>query len=148
MSYETLHTAYPYNADHPSHDPKVNAAIEAHKEQYGGYNDAPPGWREIDEAAFVKGHFFTYNPEKLEYRQLRQGDRPMLSVRLYFFHDGTGVGMSGDGGELRFFAFGCQHKYRELSVKEAREHGFQMHAFDHAYTCEKCGHTHVVDSSG
>ena len=157
MSYSTLHTAYPYPPTSPHHDPAENAVIEEHRQKFGGYNDTPPGWREISEKEFVKGKFFTHSPEKVEVRQLRdagvkaESGSPLINARLYFFHDGTGVAMMDDhwAGKIRFFAFGCDHKYQEVYGQTARDLGLQATGnCQHAYICEKCGHHMIVDTSG
>ncbi len=50
---------------------------------------------------------------------------------------------------LRFFKVGCDHKFREMSVKETVERGgIHDGAFCHAYICDKCGTKQTVDSSG
>lgn len=156
MSYSTLHSPYPYPEGHPHHDPKVNAELKEHEKTFGGYNDTPPGWREISEKEFVQGQFFRSSPEKTEFRQLMRGNvtsergTSLLNARLYFFHDGTGVAMMDDhwAGKIRFFAFGCDHKYQEVHGQTARDLGFGFTGnCQHAYICEKCGHKYMTDSS-
>jgi hypothetical protein len=156
MSYSTLRIAYPYPSGSPHHDPEENAAIEKHKEKFGEHNDVPPGWREIPEEEFVRSYFFRYSPEKVEHRQLVNANikcekgRPLVDARLYFFHDGTGVAMMQDfwAGKLRYFAFGCAHKYQEVHGETARNLGFRFTGnCQHAHICEKCGHRYMVDSS-
>ena len=157
MSYSTTQRAYTYQEGHPHHDPEVNAAVKEHEAKFGGYNDVPPGWREITEAEFVKGPFFSQCVEKTEFRQLVhaeiKGERGwwLINAHLYFFHDGTGVALMDDNlaGKLRFFAFGCDHKYREVHGNELQELGFKglMGGCDHALYCDKCKHKMVVDSS-
>ena len=157
MTYSTMQRAYTYQEGHPHHDPEVTAAVKEHQAKFGGYNDLPPNWREITEAAFVTGHFFSHDPEKVEFRQLMGTDiksekgSPLVNARLYFFHDGTGVALMDDhwAGKPRYFAFGCDHKYREVHGKELQKLGFKgvTGSCDHALYCDKCKHKMVVDSS-
>lgn len=127
----TLHTLYASPEGSPRHDQMTAKAIREHEEKWGKYNDAPPGWREITEADFVKGMFFTHDPQKIEFRQLMNAEirsedgAPLIDARLYFFHDGTGVALMSDfwAGKLRYFAFGCDHKWREVYGDEARKLG-------------------------
>lgn len=121
------------------------------------FNKTPEHWREISEKEFVKGKFFQYNPSKIEFRQLRdcgvkaESGSPLVNARLYHFWDGTGVAMMDDhwAGKIRFFAFGCDHKYQEVSGQTARDLGFRFTGnCEHAYVCEKCGHRKMVDTSG
>lgn len=156
MSYQTLHMPYAYREGHPNHDPKVNAELEQHEKDFGGYNDNPPGWRQITEKEFVQGHFFRSSPAKVEFRQLRdpgvksERGTALRDARLFFFHDGTGVAMMEDfwAGKIHYFAFGCDHKYREVYGEEAANLGLRPTGrCDHALHCDKCGHGMVVDSS-
>lgn len=152
--FRTLYSSPP---ESPNHDPEVAAKLQEHEERFGSYNDLPPNWREITEAEFVKGKFFSQSPEKTEFRQLTKADiksekdTPLVNAHLYFFHDGTGVALMDDhwAGKLRYFAFGCDHKYREVHGKELQELGFQggLFACEHAYYCDKCSDKMVVDSS-
>ena len=157
MSYSELHTPYAYQPNHPDHDPAVNEEIRKHERTWGGYNDLPPGWREITEAEFVKGPFFSYLPTRVEFRQLVGSDircergSPLVDARLFFFSDGTGVALMDDhwAGKVRYFAFGCNHKWREVYGEEAKKLGIgRLYSHDHAYVCDNCGRKRVLDSSG
>jgi len=117
------------------------------------FNKTPEQWREISETEFVKGKFFMYEPSKIEFRQLTgcgvkaESGSPLINARLYHFHDGTGVAMMDDhwAGKIRFFAFGCDHKYQEVYGQTARDLGLQATGnCQHAYICEKCGHHMIV----
>jgi hypothetical protein len=129
--------------------------------RYGGFNDFPPGWREIDADEFW-GKFGTYGPgSRAEYRQMGKrggewilggvGQGPLLSAHLFFYGDGSGLaaevrgeyftrgGESGYRYTPRFYRFAlCEHEY-EVTVRRMcyRES-----------TCKLCGHVDVVDSSG
>jgi len=121
---------------------------------YGGYNDSPPNFKEITEKEFAQSHFFTYDPEATDYRQITDmpNEKTTLAVKLFFFHDGSGVGMSSDywEGKVRYFSFDlCEHEYEELTAEMARELGLMHHGMCwHVIKCRKCGHTQSYDSSG
>lgn len=157
MSIYTLRNLLPYPEGHALHNPTITQAVREHDEKWGGYNDTPPGWREITEADFVKSTFFTHEPGKIEFRQLMKAGltdeqgAPLICARLYYFHDGTGVALMNDywAGKLRYFAFGCDHKWHKVYGDEAKKLGFgTLYSHDHAYVCDECGETKVVDSSG
>lgn len=120
------------------------------------FNKTPDNWREISEEEFVKGNFFLYAPQRTEFRQLTkagvkaESGGSLINAQLYFFHDETGVAMMDDhwAGKIRFFAFGCAHEWKEIPHVEARNHGLRpVDSFDHAYRCEKCGATKMVNTS-
>ena len=123
-----------------------------HREAYGGYNDTPPNWTEIDEREFSRSAFFTYSPEFSEYRQMRVGQNmPMLAARLYYMSDGSGFAMAQDyyAQRVRYFKFArCVHEYQGLSRAECRErniyHGGRCY---HVAVCKLCGFVKAVDSS-
>jgi len=120
-------------------------------------NTAPAGFREITEEEFAKSRFFIYGPKEApEYRQMRgteEGEEfpKMLSAYLYHMFDGTGFAMSSDywAGKIRYFAFGCDHKYVGLSPAQSALEGIKHYGMHcHVSKCVKCGHVHQVDSSG
>ena len=132
---------------------------------FGGYNDFPPGWRQISEEEFAKSAFFTYSPQFADSRQMnnppelmrvqnpeqRPHARPVsVSATLHFMHDGTGFALVRDSwaGKVAFFAFGCDHKYVELSQAECRKRDIShMGRCWHVNECTECGHIHAYDSS-
>ena len=123
----------------------------AHEAKWGRFNDTLPGWREVTEGEIARSNFASHSPVAREYRQIRSDDgKPMLAVTLYFMHDGTGVGMHFDywGQKVRWFKFGCAHKYVGLSQEECRAagiyHGGRCY---HVSKCSECGHVNAVDSS-
>jgi len=130
------------------------ASVREHEERFGGYNDAPEGFREISEEEFVRGPFFRECARRLEHRQITNlpGERHALGCTLFFFADATGVAMADSRrpDRVRYFAFGCDHKYREVHGDEMERLGFRgpMFSCDHALYCDKCGDKRVVDSSG
>jgi hypothetical protein len=124
--------------------------------EHGNY--APKGWREITEKEFSQSLFFTYTPVAIEYRQLtcdydgnKLNEKYMLAVKMFMMHDGTGVAISADywEGKLRFFAFGCQHEYREYGREYATEHKlpYEGGRCMHNYHCKKCSDVMIHDSS-
>lgn len=120
--------------------------------EYGGYNDAPPNFKEITEKEFAQSHFFTYSPEATNTRQITdfEGETQMLPVTLFFFFDGSGVGMSSNYKKVRYFKFDlCEHDYEELSYIKAKELGLMHHGMCwHVLKCKKCGFVQSYDSSG
>ena len=122
---------------------------------FGGYNDAPPNFKEITEADFASSKFFVYSPVEQDFRQIimkgLDGREVYTDIRLYIFHDGTGVGIVADqhAGKVRYFQFGvCEHKYRELSAAESRKKGVEHWGMCwHVYQCDKCGDMTSADSS-
>jgi hypothetical protein len=121
-------------------------------------NAFPEGWREIPVGEFARSNFFTYSSTFIEYRQM-YGKLPngtichnsgMTAAKLFHYNDGTGIAMSNDfwGEEIHYYKFGCDHKYNELGMNEAKERGFQHHGMCwHVYECATCGHVMSTDSS-
>lgn len=48
---------------------------------------------------------------------------------------------------IRFYAFGCKHKYRDMTALERHERNISLGLCQHAQICEKCQHAHCFDSS-
>jgi len=119
------------------------------------YNTAPVGWEEIAEEVFSRSGFFLYGFDRHEFRQiLRLSDgtetTECLSVYLFFLPDGTGYGISRDywKEKVRYFRFGCVHKYRGIAPSECRERGIShVGRCYHVSECTECGHIRSVDSS-
>jgi hypothetical protein len=108
----------------------------------------PPNWNvptnfhEIDEKTLCQEtRLAVYAPQFIEWRQLPIDGKtkPIISIRLFWFHDGTCVGLSLDywAGKVRWFAGGCQHEFEEKKVGNCL----------HQRTCKKCNYEEVVDSS-
>lgn len=129
--------------------------IKEHEEKYGGYNDAPPNFKEITEAEFAQSMFFTYAPNATEHRQILidpdDSRKECLGITLYYFFDGNGFGIAHDywGKKVRYFRFkACEHEYKSLSPKEAHAKGIlHFGRCYHVGECKKCGHIHSYDSS-
>ena len=121
----------------------------------GGYNDVPPGFRELTEKEFAQSAFFMYSPVGMFFRQIdpkniSSEEKYFLSVHFYHFHDGRGFGLAHDfwAGKVRYFAYGCSHKYRAVSQKDARARGIAHFGMCyHVYQCEVCGRLKSEDSS-
>lgn len=131
---------------------------EAHEAAYGRGNDAPPGFREITAEEFASGLFFVYGFEKVEYRQIKPefvgpDEKYYLGIKLFYFHDGTGVGMAasqdlGSRTGVRYFVFGCAHKYRSIGQTECRERDIpHFGRCWHVNECLECGHIDAYDTS-
>jgi hypothetical protein len=134
------------------------------QEAFGSYNDFPPNWREITQEEFASSLFFSYTPDWIDFRQMlppRVPGKPstysgMVSAYLYFFWNKTGIGIvSTYEGKtynakkvLKYFKFGCDHKYRELSREESAKKGRTHHGMCyHIEECTTCGHIWEYDSS-
>lgn len=123
-------------------------ARATHESKWGRFNDAPPEWEEITEAQLVKETpWRIYAPTLYEYRQiLPKRDHPSISMgpmfeaRLFYFEDGTGVGMHCDSqtGKIRWFRFGCKHDMETWWPVMFERHD----------KCKKCGYEAVYDTSG
>ena len=114
-------------------------------------NDFPDGWREITPEEFSTSDFFSYSPEYIEYRQMYDNHKAGVHAKLFHFPDGTGIAMSNEYWEkkVRFYKFGCEHSYNELSTKQASEEGVSHFGnCYHVYKCSKCNHVMSQDSSG
>jgi len=85
------------------------------------YNDPPIGLKSITEKDFSHSVFFTHTPEATEYRQivvkskknLVKGDLYtgiIICMRLFWFSDKTGIGMSRDydSGKVEYWEFGSK----------------------------------------
>lgn len=118
----------------------------------GDFNTAPDGFTQITEKEYAQSHFFRYAPEAIEHRQLLNvpGETTMLDVWMYYYHDGTGIALAEDfwAGTVRYFRFGCDHTYRELSPAAAKAKGVPHfgHCW-HVNECSVCGHIESSDSS-
>ena len=122
---------------------------------YNAPHTAPPNLKEITEGDFAQSLFFTYDPISIEYRTIppddlikanvkppTNGGRPcVMTMRLYWFHDKTGVGLVSEYWEkrVRYFSFAeCEH-----DMKHFRNLGNCYNE----YQCSKCKYTQAIDSS-
>lgn len=132
-----------------------------HVEKFGNFNQLPPNFRQITESELIKNtKFFSTTPEYIEYRQptpdnvkdtnLQKFFTP--GVYLYFYRDGTGVGISSSyhDGKVYYFKFAlCDHKYYRLSSEQAKEKNIYHYGmFCNVYECTHCGLVKTEDSSG
>lgn len=121
----------------------------------GSYNDPPPNFREVTAEEISQSDFFTYSPTFYFYRQINPDrllwdEKYFLSVRFFGMSDGTGYGIAHDYWEkkIRWFRYGCEHKYREMSQAEARGRNIPHFGMCyHVYECESCKHVMAQDSS-
>ncbi len=124
-------------------------------------NAVPDQLRTITEKEFAQSNFFTYSPDKVEYRQvhgcsdeitkqLGYDRQQMIELRLYYMTDGGGFALHNNywKGTIHFLKFGCEHNYRELSQLEAVENNVSHYGMCyHVYKCQTCGHIMAQDSS-
>lgn len=126
-----------------------------HRSKYGGYNYKPPNWKELTSEQFACSDFFTYDFETYEFRQFKDpehndGYNGLISVRLYYMPAGHGYGIYSNWTDkkVRYFRFGCEHKYEELDVVECRRRNIPHYGRCwHVLQCQKCNHLHSYDSS-
>jgi len=106
------------------------------------YNHLYEGWREITECEFTRSGFFNVPIVATQYKQVMlpsEQEKGSRSIRAFLFQDGAGVAMSQDywQGKIRYFAFGCQHEFKEETIGRCL----------HQHTCIKCGFVQIIDSS-
>ena len=119
-------------------------------------NKPPVNFHEITEEEFAKSEFFHYTPIATGYSQVflkPDGDLrndKIMPMRFFFMHDNTGFAMYANywQGHLHYFAFGCDHEFRELSQDQcfARDITHFGRCY-HVYECLKCDYIDAVDSS-
>jgi hypothetical protein len=117
-------------------------------------NTKPDNFVELTEKEWAQSDWFTYSPEKTEFRQFAIDDLDGKSVyhnfRLYWMPCGHGYAITRDywKGRVRVFRFGCNHKWKELSYQECKErnlyHGGSCY---HVDECELCKQVKGRDSS-
>jgi len=116
----------------------------------GTYNTAPPKFRKVEEKEICTSLLFYYNPELIEDRQFMI-DGVFRKIKLFWFHDRTGVGIYSDytNKKIIWYKFGCDHNFVELSQQECNKRDL-MHfgSCYHVYECKECGYINAVDSSG
>lgn len=125
----------------------------SHAKVYGGYNDKPPNWTEITASEFARSKFFTYNFTKYEFRQFQdpehnKGYMGFQSAKLFYMPFNDGYGMYNHRGEVRYFRFGCEHKWRAVTPEEC--HKRKILHFGRNFSvveCELCGYINSYDSS-
>lgn len=116
-----------------------------HLKKFGGYNDFPPGWKEITEDEFWH-KFMLYSWDREEYRQMMDRENlksGVVDARLFFYNDGSGIACTREAKNAsitrpRFYRFAlCEHDYE--TVRRGRCYS--------EHRCRKCGHRRTLDSS-
>lgn len=139
----------------------VSAEFEKYGGKFGTYNTMPEPWKEIPESQFWH-HVSSYTPMNIEHRQAYitiDGKKHMIPLTIYWY-GAQGYAFSVDrwsckhDGEypltyyMKFYLFGCEHKWREMGVKECAEKNITHFGMCwHVYECEKCGMRETTDSS-
>lgn len=125
--------------------------FDAHQKRWGRFNDFPPGWHRITQKQFAQSHFFTYDADAIEFRQMHPKDgRTVVQAKLYFFFDGRGYGIVNDyyKGKIEYYAFGCPgHEWGGKFTEEEKQQSAHLGRCMTAYKCKLCGHFQIVDSS-
>lgn len=114
------------------------------------YNCLPEAWREITDAEFLlqRATGFKYMSYLQASRDFKGNDlweggflNGHIDVTIFYRDDGTGFAFGtipSDYKTVRFFAFGCNHKYETISWEN----------FDHHVKCQSCGDERHIDTSG
>lgn len=129
----------------------------------GGY-EMPKDWRPITVEELALTRFNTESPEFMEKRQfIWDKDTPpygkkRIDATLYWYGDKTGIAFHKEWvynptqkqgkWELFYFAFGCDHKFKELSQEESRSRGIEHYGNCwHVHECQNCKFINSYDSS-
>lgn len=117
----------------------------------GEYNDPPKGCHQITEAEFSQiSQFASHSPVCVVYKQfIPPGESIYHGMSCYMFRDGTGYGMYFDywGKKIKYYYFGCDHQYVELSPEQMRVKGIPaMGSCAHAFECDFCGYINAYHS--
>lgn len=123
--------------------------IRAHEAAYGGYNDFPPGWREITPEEFAHSNFFVFSFIQTEYRQMVRkpdGTRSTMIAATLFFHARGCFAISRRNGMPVYFRFGCEHQWGSAR-DELQRLGRRLTAHERARFCSKCQTLEIDDSS-
>lgn len=120
--------------------------------------DVPYNFREVSEEDIVKSTFRIYGFIASWWDRIPI-DNEYTKTDTYLFgcFDNTGVAMVFDvrQNKIRWFAFGCQHEYKEMTRKEVEEYNkdkpykeklYQGNCY-HNCICTKCGFIFSYDSS-
>jgi hypothetical protein len=102
------------------------------------FNTPPENFTLITEIEFSHSSFWIYFPVAVEHRQFEHKGSP-INLLMYWGDKYSGYAMSRDyyAGKVLYYHFGCEHDYRVETIGRCR----------HKWTCKKCGHERVVDSS-
>jgi hypothetical protein len=126
--------------------------------------EMPKGWRSISVEELALTRFNTDCPIFIEQRQFNwDKDTPpygkkRIHATLYWYHDKTGVAFHKEWvfnptkregqWQLSYFAFGCNHKFKELSPAESRARGVEHYGNCwHVHECQLCKYVNSYDSS-
>lgn len=126
--------------------------------RYNPFQCLPLGWREIDTNTYHR-RLLGYSLTAVMHVQFMsdyEGNRldRTIAAHLYLYWDGTGIACeyyykNQDDCGPRFYAFGCDHDYREVYPSECKARGINHYGNCwHVYECEDCGHIKSEDSSG
>jgi hypothetical protein len=122
----------------------VHTEVVGDLDWLGGYNEAPPNWREIDEKEFSQRTLYdSCSPEFIVFRQIMDKKKPCISAHLLVYWDNSGVSIVSDywgkdGKFVHFYSFAkCSHDWKSVSIGHCLRRE----------TCTKCGISHEVDSS-
>jgi hypothetical protein len=126
--------------------------------------EPPKGWRQITVDEFTLSHFNNMLPDHIENRQFiwHKTDAPYnkiyIHAQLYWYADNTGIAFHKEwvyNPKIRegkwvmfYFAFGCNHQFKELSQKECRARDIPHYGNCwHVHECQLCKRTNSYDSS-
>jgi hypothetical protein len=123
-----------------------------HEAKFGKWGQLPPNFKSMTEKEFAQSHFFSYSPTSIEHRQaIIPGGKTVSSLKLYFYHDDTGIAITNNywEGKVLYFRFAvCEHEWREMGATEALAKGHRHYGnCYHITECTKCQTISGYDSS-
>jgi hypothetical protein len=95
--------------------------LERHEKLFGGFNDFPPGWKEITKEEFAKSGFGGSRLIYIERRQMMRPEKHLIKGRCVsceLFHIRNGLGYAVVqlywDEDVKFFKFDCIEKLEEI----------------------------------
>jgi hypothetical protein len=93
-----------------------------------GFNDPPVNLKPMTEMEFAQSAFHGGHIASIEYRQMllkpdlspgKAAGGKLLTAKLFWFDDDTGVAISADywAGKVSYFSFGCAHSFEKKTFK-------------------------------
>ena len=101
--------------------------------------------REISEKEFANSNVFLFVPSIIGNTRIED-----MEVKVFGFSDQTGyaIGSNRKNGKVRYFAFGCNHSYRNPTEEEIQTGKTPRPSMCFKVSvCKKCGAVNTVDSS-
>jgi hypothetical protein len=126
---------------------------------FGNFNRLPQPWREIDVNEYIHKSF-SYCVQYEDFRQPLDAKGGFTGGLYIYWYPTYGIGVRPpnkwklkDGKivytePFKYYYFGCEHKYKELSQENCRKAGiYHAGRCYHVYQCSQCGNIESQDSS-